>query len=145
MEGCGRTLDDEKEKEAMKDSGLGTPATRAGIIELLLARHYVERNGRSLIPTPKGLEIYGIVKEKMIANVSMTGKWECALHEIETGEVFAETFTGNINSYARQITFSIFFHLRKKQKSEACRGYSVTKLLAGLLPAGLPFGTKDRF
>lgn len=104
MEGCGRTLDDEKEKEAMKDSGLGTPATRAGIIELLLARHYVERNGRSLIPTPKGLEVYGIVKEKMIANVSMTGKWECALHEIETGEVFAETFTGNINSYARQIT-----------------------------------------
>ena len=45
MEGCGRTLDDEKEKEAMEDSGLGTPATRAGIIELLIARHYVERNG----------------------------------------------------------------------------------------------------
>lgn len=73
MEGCGRTLDDEKEKEAMEDSGLGTPATRAGIIELLIARHYVERNGRSLIPTPKGLEVYDIVKEKMIANVSMTG------------------------------------------------------------------------
>ena len=104
MEGCGRNLNNEKEKEAMKDSGLGTPATRAGIIELLITRHYVERNGRSLIPTPKGLEVYGIVKEKMIANVSMTGKWECALHEIETGEVSAETFTENINSYARQIT-----------------------------------------
>lgn len=104
MEGCGRNLSDEKEKEAMKDSGLGTPATRAGIIELLIARHYVERSGRSLIPTPKGLEVYGIVKEKMIANVSMTGKWECALHEIETGEVSTKTFTENINSYARQIT-----------------------------------------
>lgn len=104
MEGCGRQLSDEKEKEAMKDSGLGTPATRAGIIELLITRHYVERNGRSLIPTPKGLEVYGIVKERMIANVSMTGKWECALHEIETGKVSAETFTENINSYARQIT-----------------------------------------
>ena len=104
MEGCGRDLNDEKEKEAMKDSGLGTPATRAGIIELLLARHYVERSGRSLIPTPKGLEVYDIVKEKMIANVSMTGKWECALHEIETGKVPTETFTGSINSYARQIT-----------------------------------------
>ena len=104
MEGCGRNLSDEKEKEAMKDSGLGTPATRAGIIELLITRHYVERNGRSLIPTPKGLEVYGIVKEKMIANVSMTGRWECELHEIETGEVSTETFTENINSYARQIT-----------------------------------------
>lgn len=104
MEGCGRNLSDEKEKEAMKDSGLGTPATRAGIIELLIARHYVERNGRSLVPTPKGLEVYGIVKERMIANVSMTGRWECELHGIETGEVSTETFTGNINSYARQIT-----------------------------------------
>ncbi len=104
MEGCGRTLDDEKEKEAMKDSGLGTPATRAGIIELLIARHYVERSGRSLIPTPKGLEVYDIVKGKMIANVSMTGRWECALHEIETGKVSTEIFTQNINSYARQIT-----------------------------------------
>ncbi len=104
MEGCGRTLDDEKEKEAMEDSGLGTPATRAGIIELLIARHYVERNGRSLIPTPKGLEVYDIVKEKMIANVSMTGGWECALHEIETGKVSTETFTQSINSYTQQIT-----------------------------------------
>lgn len=104
MEGCGRTLDDEKEKEAMKDSGLGTPATRAGIIELLITRHYVERSGRSLIPTPKGLEVYDIVKEKMIANVSMTGGWECALHEIETGKVSTETFTQSINSYTRQIT-----------------------------------------
>ena len=104
MEGCGRQLSDEKEKEAMKDSGLGTPATRAGIIELLLARHYVERSGRSLIPTPKGLEVYDIVKEKMIANVSMTGGWECALHEIETGKVSTETFTQSINSYTQQIT-----------------------------------------
>lgn len=104
MEGCGRNLDDEKEKEAMKDSGLGTPATRAGIIELLLARHYVERNGRSLIPTAKGLEVYSIVKDKMIADVSMTGRWECALHEIETGKISTEIFTENINSYTRQIT-----------------------------------------
>ena len=104
MEGCGRNLSDEKEKEAMKDSGLGTPATRAGIIELLITRHYVERNGRSLIPTPKGLEVYDIVKEKMIANVSMTGGWECALHEIETGKVSTETFTQSINSYTQQIT-----------------------------------------
>ncbi len=65
---------------------------------------YVERSGRSLIPTPKGLEVYGIVKEKMIANVSMTGRWECELHEIERGEVSTEIFTENINSYARQIT-----------------------------------------
>lgn len=104
MEGCGKDLSDEKEKEAMKDSGIGTPATRAGIIELLLTRHYMERSGRSLIPTAKGLEVYGIIKDKMIANVSMTGQWECALHEIETGKVSTEIFTENINSYTRQIS-----------------------------------------
>lgn len=103
MEGCGRNLNDEKEKEAMKDSGLGTPATRAGIIELLLTRHYVERNGRSLIPTTKGLEVYDIVKEKRIANVSMTGQWECELHEIETGKLSGKAFAENIHSYTRQI------------------------------------------
>lgn len=121
MEGCGRNLSDEKEKEAMKDSGLGTPATRAGIIELLIARHYVERSGRSLIPTPKGLEVYGIVKEKMIANVSMTGKWECALHEIETGEVSTKTFTENINSYARQITSELLAMKLKRPDLPHCR------------------------
>lgn len=57
-----------------------------------------------MIPTPKGLEVYDIVKEKMIANVSMTGGWECALHEIETGKVSTETFTQSINSYTQQIT-----------------------------------------
>lgn len=103
MEGCGRNLNNEKEKEAMKDSGLGTPATRAGIIELLLTRHYVERNGRSLIPMAKGLEVYDIVKEKRIANVSMTGQWESELHEIETGKLSTEIFTENIHSYTRQI------------------------------------------
>lgn len=121
MEGCGRELNDEKEREAMKDSGLGTPATRAGIIELLIARHYVERSGRSLIPTPKGLEVYGIVKEKMIANVSMTGKWECALHEIETGEVSTKTFTENINSYARQITSELLAMKLKCPDLPHCR------------------------
>lgn len=121
MEGCGRNLSDEKEKEAMKGSGLGTPATRAGIIELLIARHYVERSGRSLIPTPKGLEVYGIVKEKMIANVSMTGKWECALHEIETGEVSTKIFTENINSYARQITSELLAMKLKRPDLPHCR------------------------
>lgn len=103
MEGCGKSLDDEKEREAMKDSGLGTPATRAGIIELLITRQYVERKGRSLLPTPKGLEVYEIVKERMIADVSMTGKWEYALHRIETGELSTETFTSKINGYTGQI------------------------------------------
>ena len=101
MEGCGKSLDDEKEREAMKDSGLGTPATRAGIIELLITRQYVERKGRSLLPTPKGLEVYEIVKKRMIADVSMTGKWEYALHVIETGELSSETFTSKINGYTK--------------------------------------------
>lgn len=91
------------EKEAVRKCGLGTPTTRAGIIELLVGRQYVERRGKNLFPTPKGLEVYGIVKDRLIADVQMTVRWEYNLQEIEKGNMKATVFDGMIDDYTRQI------------------------------------------
>ncbi len=103
METAGRELKDEAEREAMKDSGIGTPATRAAIIETLVARDYIRREKKSLVPTDKGLAVYGIVKDRKIADVAMTGGWELALSKIATGEMDATTFHCGIEVYAAQI------------------------------------------
>lgn len=103
METASRELTDEAEREAMKDSGIGTPATRAAIIETLFARDYIRREKKSLVPTDKGLAVYAIVKDKKIADVAMTGGWELALSKISTGEMDAFTFHRGIEIYAAQI------------------------------------------
>lgn len=83
--------------------GLGTPSTRACVIELLIARRYVERQGRGLLPTPKGLEVYEAVRDKLIADPEMTARWEKDLQEIERGELDADVFIQKVEEYARQI------------------------------------------
>ena len=103
METAGNELKDQNQREAMKKGGLGTPATRAGMIEVFLERHYIERKDRTLIPTRKGLEVYRIVKDKRIADVEMTGMWEAALRRIESGEMSPISFKNSIETYARQI------------------------------------------
>mgnify|MGYP000554948308 FL=1 len=104
METAGKELDNEAEREAMKDSGLGTPATRAAIIETLISREYIRREKRSLVPTEKGLSVYNIVADKRIADVALTGGWELALAKIATGEMNAFTFRHGIEIFATQIT-----------------------------------------
>ncbi len=104
MERAGKEVENEDERLAMKDVGIGTPATRSGIIETLFDRNYIERQKKSLVPTEKGLLVYDIVKDKRIADVSMTGMWEKALSEIEQGEMNAQTFKNGIKIYAEQIT-----------------------------------------
>lgn len=104
METAGKELDNEAEREAMKDSGLGTPATRAAIIETLISREYIRREKRSLVPTEKGLSVYNIVADKRIADIALTGGWELALAKIATGEMNAFTFKHGIEVFATQIT-----------------------------------------
>lgn len=103
METCGKELTDEAEREALKESGIGTPATRAGIIETLFSREYIQRKKKSLIPTNKGLVVYLAVQNKKIADVSMTGEWESALNKIAKGGMDADTFHRGIEVYATQI------------------------------------------
>ena len=104
METCGKDIEDEAQREAIKDSGIGTPATRAGIIETLVARNYVLREKKSLVPTPKGMEIYKIVKDMDIANPSLTGQWEAKLAAIERGQLNVSQFNSDIVEYTRHVT-----------------------------------------
>ncbi|KAA6299770.1 MAG: DNA topoisomerase 3, partial [Candidatus Ordinivivax streblomastigis] len=104
MESCGKEILNEAEREAIKESGIGTPATRAAIIETLFARDYIVREKKSLVPTAKGLSVYETVKDKRIADVAMTGNWENTLAQIERGEMQPDTFGRAIEVYTRQIT-----------------------------------------
>ena len=104
METAGKEIEDDTMRQAMKDSGIGTPATRAAIIETLLKREYMVRQQKKLVPTEKGLALHSVVKNMAIANVEMTGKWEAELAKIERGEASADGFTHSIEGYAREIT-----------------------------------------
>ena len=105
METAGREgVEDEEARQALKDCGIGTPATRAAIIETLLRREYMVRVKKSLVPTEKGLALYSIVKDMDIADVEMTGRWESELAEIEKGRTPHEAFLHDIEGYTRKIT-----------------------------------------
>ncbi len=103
MENAGREVENEAERQAMKESGIGTPATRAAIIETLFARDYIVREKKSLVPTEKGLTVYGIVKDKRIADVALTGNWENALTQMVNGTTTPEVFRKAIVIYIKEI------------------------------------------
>ena len=104
METAGKEIEDDALRQAMKDCGIGTPATRASIIETLFKRGYMERCKKSLVPTEKGLALYSVVKAMRIADVAMTGEWEKELARIERGELPADDFRRKIEAYTREIT-----------------------------------------
>ena len=104
MESAGKEVEDEQQREAMKECGIGTPATRASIIETLFSREYIVREKKSLVPTNKGLIVYLAVKDKKIVDVAMTGQWEQALNKIASGNMDAATFHRGIEVYTSQIT-----------------------------------------
>ncbi|NRF38234.1 DNA topoisomerase 3 [Pedobacter foliorum] len=103
LETSGKDIEDEELRYAMKDSGLGTPATRAAIIETLINREYIVREKRNLVPTTKGLAVYDVVKDQKIAQAELTGQWEKRLEEIRSGASVAD-FKAEITDYTRTIT-----------------------------------------
>ena len=116
MEKAGKEVEDTESKKAMADCGIGTPATRANIIETLILRDYIRRDKKSIIPTEKGLAVYEIVKDKKIANAEMTGSWELALAAIEAGKMPSDKFAQGINSYVGTICEELL-SLSSEQKS----------------------------
>jgi DNA topoisomerase-3 len=96
METAGKLVDEEELREAMKDSGIGTPATRASIIERLLQVGYIERDARVLVVTEKGLNVIRLLGEHPLTSPGLTGDWEHRLAKIETGEDSREAFMGDI-------------------------------------------------
>ena len=116
MENAGKEVEDAESKKAMAECGIGTPATRANIIETLILRDYIRRDKKSIIPTEKGLAVYEIVKDKKIANAEMTGSWELALAAIEAGKMPSDKFAQGINSYVGTICEELL-SLSSEQKS----------------------------
>ncbi len=102
METAGKTLDEKELSDAMKESGLGTPATRASIIEVLLKRQYIERNGKNLEATDKGIHLIEVVHPE-VKSPAMTGQWEAHLKRIQRGEAKLEPFLHGIEDYVRNV------------------------------------------
>ena len=102
METAGKTLDEKELSDAMKDSGLGTPATRASIIEVLLKREYMVREGKNLAATEKGIHLIEVVHPE-VKSPAMTGQWEAFLKRIERGEASLSPFITGIEEYVREV------------------------------------------
>ena len=116
MENAGKEVEDAESKKTMAECGIGTPATRANIIETLILRDYIRRDKKAIISTEKGLAVYEIVRDKKIANAEMTGSWELALAAIEAGQMPPERFAQGINSYVGTICEELL-SLASEQKS----------------------------
>ncbi len=117
MENAGKEVSDAESKRAMAECGIGTPATRANIIETLILRDYIRREKKTVVPTEKGLAVYEIVKDKRIANAEMTGSWELTLAAIEAGQMPPEKFAQGINSYVETICEELLALAPPMQKS----------------------------
>jgi DNA topoisomerase III len=100
METAGKLVDDDELREVMKESGIGTPATRAAIIERLIDVGYVERDGRSLVPTEKGMNVIRLLGDHPLTSPSLTGDWEQRLAAIEAGEQQRSAFMADIAKFA---------------------------------------------
>jgi DNA topoisomerase-3 len=102
METAGKLVEDDELREAMKDSGIGTPATRAAIIERLITVGYLEREGRALVATEKGLNVIRLLSEHALTSPDLTGEWEHRLGKIERGEDSREGFMSDIAGFAQE-------------------------------------------
>ncbi|MFL5981746.1 MAG: DNA topoisomerase, partial [Gaiellaceae bacterium] len=118
METAGKLIDDEELREAMKDSGLGTPATRAATIEVLIRREYIERVGKDLQATPKGIQVITMLEENKLTSPELTGDWEHKLAEIEGGSGDRAKFMKGIADFAKETVDQIAALDKEKLRPE---------------------------
>jgi DNA topoisomerase-3 len=118
METAGKRIDDEELREAMKESGLGTPATRAETIEVLIRREYIERAGKELQPTPKGLQVITMLEEHPLTSAELTGDWEKRLSDIEHGSGDRKDFIKGIVDLTTQTVEQIAALDKEKLRPE---------------------------
>ncbi|AZB25080.1 MULTISPECIES: type IA DNA topoisomerase [Bacteroidota] len=132
MENVGSTVENEEERKILKNIGIGTPATRAAIIETLFDRGYIVREKKSIVPTDKGMLVYEIVGDKKIADAAMTAQWEIAFEKIENGEIDAELFHAEVELAVHEITSELLNVRRASTDSmdlycPKCRGKVVLR------------------
>src|SRR5262245_25079753 len=105
MEAAGKLVDDEELRDAMKEKGLGTPATRASIIETLISAHYLTRHGKELQPTAKAIQTITLLKSAVpeLTSPELTGEWEFRLREIEHRKLTRDAFMRDIRDLTKDI------------------------------------------
>jgi DNA topoisomerase-3 len=118
METAGKFVDDEELREAMKERGLGTPATRAETIETLIRREYIERVAKDLQPTPKGLQVITMLEEHPLTSPELTGDWEKRLTDIEHGDDDRKKFIDDIADFTRSTVEKIAALDKEKLRPE---------------------------
>jgi DNA topoisomerase-3 len=118
METAGKLIDDEELREAMKDSGLGTPATRAETIETLIRREYIERVGKDLQATPKGIQVITMLEEHKLTSPELTGDWEHKLSDIEHGQGDRNAFMQGIADFTKETVEQIAALDKEKLRPE---------------------------
>ena len=132
METAGKFVDNEELRDAMKENGIGRPSTRAAIIETLFKRRYIRKDRKSLVATPTGVELIGIIHEELLKSAELTGIWEKKLREIERHQYDAQTFIAELKQMVtdiinqvrndksnRQVTVTTEEDLKKKAKKVA--------------------------
>jgi DNA topoisomerase-3 len=103
MESAGKTCEDELSKEALKEKGLGTPATRAAIIETLITRHYIQRQKKNLITTESGRQLISLISNDSLKSAALTGEWEAKLKKIEHNDYDPDVFMAEIREFTQKI------------------------------------------
>ena len=107
METAGRFVDNEELRDAMKENGIGRPSTRAAIIETLFKRRYIRKERKSLVATPTGVELIGIIREELLKSAELTGLWEKKLREIERHQYDAQTFIAELKQMVTDIITTV--------------------------------------
>jgi DNA topoisomerase-3 len=118
METAGKLVEDDELRDAMKERGLGTPATRAETIETLIRREYIERVSKDLQPTPKGLQVITMLEEHPLTSPELTGGWEKRLSDIEHGHEERQSFLDDIQDFTRQTVEQIAALDKEKLRPE---------------------------
>lgn len=103
METAGKNIEDEELRQAMKHCGLGTPATRAQIIERLLKVQYIIRDKNKLLPTPKGVQLISYIQDKALLSAELTGNWEKKLYDMVTGTYSRDTYMQEIKNFTQEM------------------------------------------
>lgn len=117
METAGKLVDDEELRDAMKENGIGRPSTRAGIIETLLRRGYIARHRKTLVATPTGVTLIGLIREELLKSAELTGRWEKKLRQIERHEYDAAQFVGELKQMVTDIVNQVLADNSNRQIS----------------------------
>ena len=107
METAGKFVDDEELRDAMKENGIGRPATRAEIIKTLYKRNYITKVRKNLMPTPTGIELIGLIREELLKSAELTGIWEKRLRDIEARKYDAKQFIGELKQMVTDIVHQV--------------------------------------